>query len=286
MRAFATLLSVTVAVSAMASTPPQSGTASGSFRLHNTTTTFVAACAYRVPDDTTPGAQVTEVLLATIPLDCAAANASFDPVDTLKQQISGRKPAFVTVTVGKNTERLDGGWESAEPYDTFGFGGQGTPKVTVNTETRTEGRYASGGPQTFFDKTFEFDFSWAADVLGGALTGTSLPADGGEPGAAYRKYVAALAAGKIPPIRALLTKAEGASLLGDNDKDAAAMLKFVKKVELKTATIDGGLLRDDTAALNVSGTNWDGDTMRGRVIMRKEDGAWKVSARKLRVVFE
>jgi hypothetical protein len=44
------------------------------------------------------------------------------------------------------------------------------------------------------------------------------------------------------------------------------------------------LLRDDTAALNVAGTDRDANTMRGRVIMHKDDGAWKVSARKLRRV--
>ena len=94
-----------------------SGTAKGYFRLHQTRSTFTSACAFRVPDPSGDAAGVTHVVLSDKPLDCEAADRTFDPVDAAKAQVKAQKPAFVTFTLptGGKVERIEGGWESTAP---------------------------------------------------------------------------------------------------------------------------------------------------------------------------
>lgn len=165
-----------------------------------------------MPSGKLPG--ITHVLLADKPLDCDAADRTFDPVEAAKQLVAAQKPAFVTFTLpaGDVVERIDGGWNSTEPEDGFSFGGQGTVAIKVNTDQRVVGRYFLDKPSDFFDKTFQFDFTWDAAVLAGAMTGTPIPAGGGEIGAAYQKYLAAIAKGDLNALRATVTSAKAADV--------------------------------------------------------------------------
>lgn len=53
-------------------------------------------------------------------------------------------------------------------------------------------------------------------------------------------------------------------------------MTLMRSFELKAATITGGLQRGDDAALFVAGTDFDGAAKKGRVIMRREGGSWRV----------
>ena len=255
------------------------GKATGYFRLDKNRSTFTSACAFRLPDPsgTLPG--ITHVLLADKALDCDAADRTFDPVEAAKQQVAGQKPAFVTFTLpaGNAVDRIDGGWNSTDPEDGFSFGGQGTVAIKVNTDQRVVGRYFLDKPSDFFDKTFQFDFTWDAAVLAGSMTGTPIPAGGGEIGVAYQKYLAAIAKGDLNALRATVTAAKAADVPTLKAGDAKKLVALMQAFELKTATISGGVQRDDAAALLVKGVGFDKPPSDARVIMQREGGVWKVA---------
>lgn len=274
-----TLLATAMAVMTAASLQAAAGKATGYFRLDKTRSTFTSACAFRLPDPSGTSPGVTHVLLADKALDCDAADRSFDPVEAAKQQLASQKPAFVTFTLpaGNTVERIDGGWTSTEPEDGFSFGGQGTVAIKVNTDQRVVGRYFLDKPSDFFDKTFQFDFTWDAAVLAGAMSGTPIPAGGGEIGAAYQKYLAAIAKGDLNALRATVTSAKAADVPTLKGGDAKKLVALMQAFELKTATISGGFQRDDAAALLVKGVGFDKLPSDGRVIMQREGGVWKVA---------
>lgn len=254
------------------------GKASGYFRLDKTRSTFTNACAFKLPDPSGTSS-TTYVVLSDVPLDCEAADKTFDPVEAVKAAAEAKKPAMVTISFpsGGAVERIDSGsWTSTEPSDGFSFGGQGTVTITSNTDTLAKGRYALAKPEPFFDKTFQFDFTWDAPVLSGAMIGTPVPKDGGEIGAGYRRYLAAIAKGDLTAIRATVTGERAESMPTAKGKEAQQLVKLMQSMELKTATITGGVQRGDDAALLVKGTDGDKLPMEGRVIMRRDAGTWKV----------
>lgn len=258
---------------------------SGYFRMDKVTSKLTSACAFRVPHPEKAGEVRTTLVFASGPIDCAAADLTFDPVGAIASQAEAAKGAYVTLTAGDDTNDADGNWTQTEPYDSMGFGGQGELTHKVRTDARLEGTYSSKGSQSFFDKSFQFELTWAVDVRSGALTGDPLPPDGGEPGKAYRAYVAAVGKNDLKALAALLAAGDDT----DDFSDAAgakAVFEMFKKFELKDARITGGLVRGDRAALNVEGTSHDNDKMRGRVLLVRDGGAWKVGKRLLRVVFD
>ena len=279
MHTTARLATAGLILAAMTGPADAAGKASGYFRLDKTRSEFSNACAFRLPDPSgaTPG--VTHVVLSDKPLDCDAADRTFDPVEAAKTQVRAQKPAFVTFTVpaGPKVDRIDGGWESTAPEDGFSFGGQGTVAVKVNTAERVAGRYFLDKPSDFFDKTFQFDFTWDAPVLAGSMSGTAIAAGGGEIGAAYQKYVAAIGKGDLAAVRASVSAAKAADLPTLRGAEAKKLIELMQIFELKTATVTGGVQRDDAAALLVKGLGFDKLPGEGRVVMQREGGVWKVA---------
>ncbi len=255
------------------------GKASGYFRLDKTRSEFSHACAFRLPDPSGATSGVTHVVLSDKPLDCDAADQTFDPVEAAKAQVQPQKPAFITFTLapGATVDRIDGGWTSTAPEDGFSFGGQGKVAIKVNTAERVTGRYFLDKPSDFFDKTFQFDFTWDAPVLAGAMSGTPVPAGGGDIGAAYQKYVAAMGKGDLALIRTTVTAAKAADVPALRGAEAKKLVELMQIFELKTATVSGGLQRGDQAALSVKGMGYDKLPSEGRVIMQREGGVWKVA---------
>ena len=255
------------------------GKASGYFRLDKTRSEFSHACAFRLPDPSGATSGVTHVVLSDKPLDCDAADQTFDPVEAAKAQVQPQKPAFITFTLapGATVDRIDGGWTSTAPEDGSSFGGQGKVAIKVNAAERVPGRYFLDKPSDFFDKTFQFDFTWDAPVLAGAMSGTPVPAGGGDIGAAYQKYVAAMGKGDLALIRTTVTAAKAADVPALRGAEAKKLVELMQIFELKTATVSGGLQRGDQAALSVKGMGYDKLPSEGRVIMQREGGVWKVA---------
>ncbi|MBL8137049.1 MAG: hypothetical protein JNL48_10555 [Acidobacteria bacterium] len=279
MHTTARLTTAAVLLAATTTATAAPGKASGYFRLDKTRSEFTNGCAFRLPDPSGATAGVTHVILSDKPLDCDAADQTFDPVEAAKAQVKAQKPAFVTFTLpaGSTVDRIDGGWESTAPEDGFSFGGQGKVAIKVNTADRVTGRYFLDKPSDFFDKTFQFDFTWDAPVLAGSMSGTALPAGGGDVGAAYQKYVAAIGKGDLAAIRTTVTAAKAADVPALRGAEAKKLVELMQLFELKTATVTSGVQRGDQAALLVKGVGFDKAPGEGRVIMQREGGAWKVA---------
>lgn len=256
-------------------------TGSGHFRLDKTKSTFKSACAFRNFDPETRGAVRTSVVLASVPLDCAALDKGFDPVRAAEEFVANAKGASASLHLAADGKRIDGGWSSAEPFDSFGFGGQGEIALAKNSETRVEGRYHTPEPGAFFDKTYDFDFKFACDVLAGAVTGKTLPAGGGEAGKAYQAYLKAVAKKDRAAAKKLVAQAKA-----DESYDSADLFDLTRAFTLKEATVLGGLEKADAASLDVEGKAQDGDKMRGRVTLVREAGAWKLATENYRLVFD
>lgn len=279
MHTTARLTTAAVLLAATTTATAAPGKASGYFRLDKTRSEFTNGCAFRLPDPSGAAPGVTHVILSDKPLDCDAADQTFDPVEAAKAQVKAQKPAFVTFTLpaGPTVDRIDGGWESTAPEDGFSFGGQGKVAIKVNTADRVTGRYFLDKPSDFFDKTFQFDFTWDAPVLAGSMSGTALPAGGGDVGAAYQKYVAAIGKGDLAAIRTTVTAAKAADVPALRGAEAKKLVELMQLFELKTATVTSGVQRGDQAALLVKGVGFDKAPGEGRVIMQREGGAWKVA---------
>lgn len=271
-----TVAALTLAFAAPAGAAP--GTAKGYFRLHQTRSTFSSACAFLVPDPSVEGPGMTHVVLSDQPIDCDAADRSFDPVEAAKAQVAAKKPAFAIFTLptaAAKVDRIDGNWTSTEPEDGFSFGGQGTIAVAVNTKARVQGRYFMPAAEKFFDKTFQFDFTWDAPVLAGSTTATALPAGGGPIGAVYQKYLTALGRGDVVAMRGMVT-ADRADEFNVKGAEAKELVKIMQLFQLKTATVVSGAERGDSAVLYVKGVGFDKLPNTGRVLLQREGGAWKV----------
>ena len=249
-------------------------TSSGHFRLDKVKSSFTASCAYRVSNDEAPGSTQLVVLLANKPLDCAAYDTGFNPIEAAEDAMGKVSAATVVLKLSPAGDSAGGSWQSREPSDSFSFGGQGEFKLSKNTDTRVEGRYRTLKAEPFFDKTFDFDLKFAADVLAGSLAGTALPAGGGDPGKTLQAYL----------------KAVGKKDMAGAKKFAldeyASMAEYAREMELQQATVSGGLVKGTRAALDVAGKTFGGDKVRGRVFLVQEGGAWKVANRSTRMVFD
>ena len=256
------------------------------FRLDKVTSTFSHACGFRVAGDKT-GETETVVIFASVPLDCAAADAGFSPQSALESSISEQRGAIVVMTLDPEGTRANGYWRSIEPSDGFSFGGQGELTFVRRDDTRVEGRYRTLKPEDFFDKTFEFDLPFAVDLLAGSLSGTPLPKNGGEPGKVYLAYLKAVDKKDPVQLQKWTTAARAAEIKEQAEGGYfAETFEYRRSSELKTATITGGLVKGNKARLDVSGVTHDGDKSRGPIYLVQENGAWKVESQALALTFE
>jgi len=257
------------------------------FRLDKITSTFGYTCGFRVASPDERGTVRRMVVLSSVPMDCAAADQEFDPVAAVEAAIEAQKGAHVTLTLQADGERADGNWRSIEPSDAFSFGGQGKLTFTRNDDQRVEGRYQTEKPESFFDKTYEFDLPFAADLLAGSLSGTPLPKGGGEPGKVYQAYMKAVAKQDAAAIQKVVTKEKADEIAEQVKADIwKELFKFTRSLEFQTATITGGLLKTGRAVLDIEGKSFDGDKFRGRIFLIQEGGVWKVSGRDTRIVLD
>lgn len=256
------------------------------FRLDKVKSTFAHACGFRVRDLAHGGTERL-VILSSVPVDCAAADRAVDPKEALETAITDQKGAYASLTVSADGERIDGSWRSTEPSDAFSFGGQGLVEIAKNDDARLEGRYHTLRPEAFFDKTFEFDLRFAVDLLAGSLSGTALPKGGGEPGKVLVAYLKAVAKDDKAALQKVVTQERSDEIEGWASGGAfKEVFEGQKTQELRLYTVTGGLLQEGRAILEVEGTNFEGEKVRGQILLFQEGGSWKVGERRLRPTYE
>lgn len=123
-----------------------------------------------------------------------------------------------------------------------------------------------------FDSKVAFDLKFSAP-LPEELPGELLPAGGGEPGAAYLAWTAAVKSGDLERIMAVLPaeQAEGfESMPADEQQENIEFLQMMVPDEMEVL---GGRLVDDIAYLEVRGKT-EGESTNGEVKLVHKDEIW------------
>ena len=129
-------------------------------------------------------------------------------------------------------------------------------------------------PDDFFGETYDFDLVFDAAVA--PPPGKPLPADGGEPGKAYRAWTAAVAKGDLPVLRTLVGgDYNGWRIKSDDQDDVKAALKDLRDGTPVEAKVLSGRIDGDNAVLWVEGKDRDDILRRGRVLLQRDGGGWR-----------
>jgi hypothetical protein len=157
--------------------------------------------------------------------------------------------------------------------ETANISGGNYPKLELSSAgpERFAGRVYHAEPQKFFKDTFQYDFTFSAPLSDpNAPLGQALPADGGEPGKAYRAWVAAIHSGDPARLKPLVPADMAAQL---DQPDAKKDLEMMASLTPTDVRILGGSSDGTTAILKVEGLV-DGKKVKGEVTLQKTGGFW------------
>ncbi len=147
------------------------------------------------------------------------------------------------------------------------------PKIELRSTgpDRFVGRVHHDEPQKIFDDTFQYDLTFDLPLSDpDAPIGEALPADGGEPGRAYLRWVAAVHSGELAALKPLVPAEMAAALEGD---DAQEQLDFLRELTPTDVTILGGSSDGQTALLKIEGV-LAGEKAQGEITLTKMGELW------------
>jgi hypothetical protein len=247
--------------------------AKGSFHFGKTTFKITSAIAFQ-RESNDPKKPVTIILAADFKIDLPAVVAAIDPANALLAQVAknqGGNFVLLRLTAPNRcgiTAFLDTG-KQADLGDSF------PAKTIASTPTRIAGECSTAKPEkTLFDDPYDFHIAY--DV---ALTPMSKPtplaAGGGEPGHAFVALIDAIRAHDWNAATLHLRDDEAPKM-----KPAQSEMKrFFEVLAMnypKSATVDGGVMKGDSAQLQISGVTYEGKKIKGDIAMRKTGGNWRV----------
>ncbi|HET6603156.1 MAG TPA: nuclear transport factor 2 family protein [Xanthomonadaceae bacterium] len=133
------------------------------------------------------------------------------------------------------------------------------------------GRIHHAEPRTFFEDTYQYDVTFHAAVSDpDAPIGDPLPADGGQPGAAYRAWTKAIHAGDIAALKQMVAPDMAAAL---DEPDAKESLEFMALMTPREVRIVSGSSDGETAVLHIEGT-MDDQPVKGTVTLVRNGEHW------------
>ncbi len=252
--------------------------ASGFFRFKDERGEYTHGVAIRWADPDAPGKFKLGVLLSDAKPDIAAASGQMEPLDAIASALPD-SASSLRLSLDEEDGKLGIGHVFVRPGG-FNTSGDGDEKISL-AGGRLKGSWKFA-PKSFFDDTYEADFSFDVALVDIKDPGTPLPAGGGEPGKAYAAYIAALAKGDIEGVKKALGEGGGwrFSWVEDDNAKARALEDEALHKPVKV-TISGGWVDGDRAQLKVEGPGRFGGNFKGRVMMQREDGAWKVAEQNL-----
>ena len=244
-----------------------------------------AKYAIAVADDEGHGAEPRVfVYLADFPLDAAKVAAAFDPEDAVREQLGDRAGGYVRICIEDDGSECGMFFNRKQPDDSFNTSGYGTFGLHGRDAGHVAGSWILKEPESFFDQSYDFDLHF--DVAVTPLPGQPLPADGGEPGVAYRAWLAALAKGDIATLRKLGDGEHSYRFPGDDASQAKQSIKELRDGTPLQAKILRGLVDGDRAVLWIEGSDRDDILRAGRVRMQREEGTWRFAEDDLESVEE
>jgi hypothetical protein len=213
------------------------------------------------------------VFLTSVPIEAQSVADAFDQGHAVEEQVSGKSAGYVRVCVNPEGAECGLYFSHNEPLASFNLSGSGTFKLASRDAKRIEGSWLQAEPESFFDKTYDFDLRFAV-ALTPPTPGTKLAADGGAPGRAYQAMLAALAKGDLPALRTMLGEAAAWQLPLDDATSAKEGLKMLRDGKPVSVKILSATQQGDRAVLRVEGVDRDEIKRRGRVLMVKQGDGW------------
>lgn len=215
----------------------------------------------------------TLVYLGDFPLDAAKVAAAFDPEDEVREELGDRAGGYVRICIDVGGAECGMFYNRKQPDDSFNTSGYGTFALAQQDAGHVAASWVLKEPESFFDQTYDFDLHF--DVAVTPLPGKPLPADGGEPGAAYRAWLAAVAKGDVAALRKLADGEHSYRFPGDDPSQVKESIKDARDGAPLQAKILRGLVDGDRAVLWIEGTDRDDILRAGRVRMQREEGSWR-----------
>lgn len=267
----ALLVSVTTAIA---------GPASGTVKSATGTITVKQAVAYTVRDSRNPRTWRTEVLLTDVPVDAASLRGDLDPhVRAINFEALNDRNYLLLWINAEGMVTMNATYsKTMTQYMTDTAGGL-KGEFTTNTPAKIEGRVYSPSPlKTMDGPTYTIDVKFSADVIP-ALTGTALPAGGGDPGKAFTALMGAIAKKNWNGIKAGLSPATLPSFEKDYNTPAENLSSAVDILKawlpLDKAKVTGGALVSDTdAVLEMEGERF-GSRQLTLVRMTRTGAVWQ-----------
>lgn len=275
MRAFMAILAVVLGAA-----PALAGPASGTVKSPTGAITPKFALGYTVRDSRDARAKAVEVMLSDVAINPADLRDQLDPHVVAINIDALRDRNYVLLWV-----RPDGAVSMNATYsktmtqyvDDSSSGLKA--EITTNTPTKVEGHVFSPAPiKTMDGKSYTVDVKFSADVLP-ALSGSALPAGGGDAGKAYSAFLVAIAKKNWAGIKAGLSPRQlpqfdqSYNTPAENLSSAVDILKA--RTVLDKSRVTGGLLvNPTTAVLEVEGERFGSGQLQ-LVRMIKTGAAWQ-----------
>jgi hypothetical protein len=238
---------------------------------------LVSAYAYRGPDPFEKTKEITTIVFSDKKIDAAAANAAANRGEAVDDQLRHDNATRVELNLEgdgtlQNVNIIAGGSSGSQSGS-----GWYTMKLVKNDAKRVEGTFRTNDEAD--KKTGRFyDLKFALDIAGAPDLGAALPPGGGEPAKAYMAYLAALKKGDIDALAKTMTKERSAEILAHrNDADFKAMFGFIQSSAIRDPKITKGFSKGDSATLELSGKDGDGNLATSTATMVKEGGSWRLA---------
>ncbi|HWS76811.1 MAG TPA: hypothetical protein VN205_00385 [Thermomonas sp.] len=216
----------------------------------------------------------TYVYLSDVPMDAGKVAAAFHASSAAEAQLGDGSAGYVRICINAEGGECGLYFSHNNPSASFNSSGYGKFALDAAPAGRTAGRWVLAEPDDFFGETYDFDLRF--DVAVTPPPGKPLPADGGEPGKAYRAWIAAVAKGDVATLGALVGgDYNGWRIKSDDQDDVKAALKDLRDGTPLQARILRGRIDGDSAVLWVEGKDRDDILRRGRVLLQRGDGAWR-----------
>lgn len=272
MRATRLLIGMVLFCAALCTSAADNG--SGHFRKGEVRVETKHVIAVTIDEDGDPEHVQTYVYLSNVPLDAGKIAAAFQPGSAVDGQLGDGSAGYVRICINADGDECGLYFSHNNPNASFNTSGYGKFNLASAPAGRIAGRWLLAEPDEFFGETYEFDLNF--DVAITPPPGTPLPADGGEPGKAYRAWTAAVAKGDVRVLSALVgSEYDTWRIKSDDEDDVKAALKDLRDGTPVKATILRGRIDGDSAVLWVEGRDRDDILRRGRVLLARAEGGWR-----------
>lgn len=227
------------------------------------------------------GAKILQVYMAPTAINTEGLATALDPDETLRYGIEGD---YVILTLDEK-----GVFSMIYAYIDEGSKNYGFNEGTVELEKMgpdvVTGRVSSGGKKSLGDTPISFDLGFSAPILPPQPKGAELGEEGGAPGAAYLAYVDAMRNGDYAGLVNHADSAYADELAGTPEEYRQYTLDSAKESAPQEMVVTGGQLFDGYAFLDVSGKDWTGDKVEGKVKMVLDGDTWRFAEEDLETVW-